>query len=343
MTQPDTALQELREGSLISRLPHCWHMPLARLALAWAALIALTRSEWGEMIHQWWNIDTYTHILLIPPLIIWLIILRREGLAKLAPTHWSPGVFLIGSALSIWFAGKAFDINLIAQIGAVGALQACLLTFLGPRLVGYLLLPIGMMCFLVPFGDEVIPFLQGITAEIAIALTKLSGVEAVYEDIYIHTPVGLFIVAEECSGVKFLVAMVTLGVLVAFTSFSTWKRRALFMAACFVVPIIANGIRAWGTIYIAQSQGVEFAAGFDHIVYGWVFFAIVMALVLGGAFRFFDREPDDAGYSKDELAQMNWIATLEARSGNANAAMLFTGALIIAFAIAAIYASAPNG
>ncbi|MEP2180782.1 MAG: exosortase, partial [Marinomonas sp.] len=212
----------------------------------------------------------------------------------------------------------------------------------GPRLTAYLLLPIGMMCFLVPFGDEVIPFLQSITAEIAIALTKLSGVEAVYEDIYIHTPVGLFIVAEECSGVKFLVAMVTLGVLVAFTSFSTWKRRALFMAACVLVPIIANGIRAWGTIFIAQSQGVEFAAGFDHIIYGWVFFAIVMALVLGGAFRFFDREPDDAGYSAEELSQMGWLSALEARAGNANAALLAAGALIIAFALAAIYASAPT-
>ena len=316
-------------------------MPLARLALAWAALIALTRSDWADMFHQWWNIDTYTHVLLIPPLIIWLTILRREGLAKITPNHWLPGIFVLSAALGVWLAGKVLDINLIAQVGAVGALQACLLTFLGPRLTGYLLLPIGMMCFLVPFGDEVIPFLQGITAEIAIALTKFSGVEAVYEDIYIHTPVGLFIVAEECSGVKFLVAMVTLGVLVAFTSFSTWKRRALFMAACLIVPIIANGIRAWGTIYIAQSQGVEFAAGFDHIVYGWVFFAIVMALVLGGAFRFFDREPDDAGYSADELAQMTWISSLEARAGNANAAMLIAGALIILFALLAIYVSAP--
>ncbi|MEO9491104.1 MAG: archaeosortase/exosortase family protein, partial [Marinomonas sp.] len=134
MTQPETALDELREGTLISRLPQAWHMPLARIVLAWAALIALTRSEWAEMIHQWWNIDTYTHILLIPPLIIWLTVLRREGLAKLTPAHWFPGIFVVAAALAVWLAGKALDINLIAQVGAVGALQACLLTFLGPRL-----------------------------------------------------------------------------------------------------------------------------------------------------------------------------------------------------------------
>ena len=65
------------------------------------------------------------------------------------------------------------------------------------------------------------------------------------------------------------------------------------MLAAVTVPVLANGVRAWGTIYVAQSQGIEFAAGFDHIVYGWIFFAVVMALVLGTAWRFFDRSPDD--------------------------------------------------
>ena len=341
MTQPDALQKQLRETSLTERLPQMWRMPLARLALAWAAIFILTAQQWAQMFHQWWDIDTYNHILLIPPVIAWLVYLRGEELLKLKPAHWSPGIGVLAAALALWFTGKVLDINIIAQAGAVGALQASVLTFLGPRILAYLLLPVGMLAVLVPFGDEVIPFLQSITAEIAIALTKLSGVEAVYEDIYIHTPVGLFIVAEECSGVKFLIAMMTLGVFVAFTSFQTWKRRVIFLAACFIVPIIANGIRAWGTIYIAQSQGVEFAAGFDHIIYGWVFFAIVMAIVLGGAFRFFDREPEDAGYSVAELDQMTWLSAIETRTGSANAAMLAAAMLILGFGIAAIYAAAP--
>jgi EpsI family protein len=66
----------------------------------------------------------------------------------------------------------------------------------------------------------------------------------------------------------------------------------MFMAACLVVPILANGVRAWGTIYAAQFIGVEKAAGFDHIVYGWIFFALVLAAVIGGGWRFFDRPLD---------------------------------------------------
>ncbi|MCJ8283304.1 MAG: archaeosortase/exosortase family protein, partial [Rivularia sp. ALOHA_DT_140] len=70
-----------------------------------------------------------------------------------------------------------------------------------------------------------IPFLQMVTAQMTIALTVWSGVPAFIDGIYIDTPAGLFIVAEECSGVKFLIAMVTLAVLVAFTRFLSWKRR----------------------------------------------------------------------------------------------------------------------
>jgi membrane protein implicated in regulation of membrane protease activity len=52
---------------------------------------------------------------------------------------------------------------------------------------------------------------------------------------------------------------------------------------------VANGIRAWGTIYIASVTGSDFAAGFDHVVYGWVFFAIVIALLMAAGWPFFDR------------------------------------------------------
>jgi hypothetical protein len=63
------------------------------------------------------------------------------------------------------------------------------------------------------------------------------------------------------------------------------------MVACVVVPILANGVRAWGTILPRSISAIEAAAGFDHIIYGWVFFAIVIALILAGAWRDVLRPP----------------------------------------------------
>jgi exosortase A len=275
------------------RLPAAWRTPLLQLALGWAGLIALTWRDWAEMAHQWWDISTYNHILLILPILAWLVRLRWPELSRLAPRAWWPGLALLLAGALTWFTGAAYDINLISQAGAVIMLQSAVPLLLGPRVAAGVLFPLGYIAFLVPFGEEIVPVLQGITAKMAVELTHLSGVPASVEGVFIDTPAGLFEVAEACSGVKFLVAMVALGTLAAHLCFASWKRRAVFMAAAVVVPVLANGVRAWGTIYIAQSQGIEFAAGFDHIVYGWIFFAVVMAVLLGAAWRFFDRSPDD--------------------------------------------------
>ena len=286
----DAALPRAASGG---GLPLAWRTPLARLALAWAALVGLAWADWAEMARQWWDASTYNHILLVPPILAWLVRLRWPELGRLTPTGWWPGLGLLGGALIVWLAGAAAGINLASQLGAVLMLQAAVATLLGPRVAAGLLFPLGYMLFLVPFGDEMVPALQAITADLAVALTHASGVPAVLDGVFIDTPAGLFEVAEACSGVKFLVAMVALGTLVAHLCFASWRRRAVFMLAAVVVPVLANGVRAWGTIYVAQSQGIAFAAGFDHIVYGWIFFALVMAAVLGAAWRFFDRSPED--------------------------------------------------
>jgi exosortase A len=313
-----------------------WHTPLVALAGAVLAVLAVTAPSWGEMLHQWWNIDTYNHLLLVPFIIAWLVMLKADELSRIVPRPFLPGAALVAGALALWAAGRAFDINLVAHAGAVGAVQAAVVTVLGLRASLLLALPLAMGVFLVPFGDEIIPPLQFITADITIALTHLSGVPASVDGIYINTPAGLFIVAEACSGVKFLIAMVTLGVLVAFTRFDSWRRRALFMAACIIVPVLANGVRAWATVYVAQFVGAEAAGGFDHIVYGWVFFAIIVATLLAGAWRWFEREPVDYGWRAEALAQWKWLSGTEAlRLAPATAALAVAAMAAIA-ALAAL-------
>lgn len=300
---PDAALAAPRR-SWRQRIAPAWRLPLMRLALAWAAILLMTRHDWLAMLHQWWNISTYNHMLTIPAIIAGLVWIRRAELAKLDPQIWWPGGIALAASCGLWLAGTSLEINTFSQLGAVAALQASVATVLGLRAALGLLFPLGYMLFLVPIGGELVPALQMITASIAITLTRWSGVPAAIDGIMIDTPVGLFEVAEACAGVQFLIAMVALGVLVAQSCFHSWRRRTVFLAACVAVPVLANGVRAWGTIYIAQSQGIEFAAGFDHIFYGWVFFALVIMVVLGAAWRWFDRAPDDPGFDGAALAEL---------------------------------------
>jgi EpsI family protein len=84
------------------------------------------------------------------------------------------------------------------------------------------------------------------------------------------------------------------------------------------VPIIANGIRAFATIYISYLEGdVKFASSFDHIIFGWVFFAVVMAIVMGIGWRWFDRAVGDP-----------WISDVRPDERTASAPWLRAGAAV---------------
>ncbi|MCX7283981.1 MAG: EpsI family protein, partial [Novosphingobium sp.] len=246
---------------------------------------------------------------------------------KITPQGWWPGLVLFGGAGFLWLLGDFAGLSLATQLGAVLMAQASVLTLLGPRACAALLFPLAYMLFLVPAGDELIPTLQTITAAITMVLLDLSQVPAHIEGVFITTPGGYFEVAEACSGVKFLIAMIAYGALVANVCFRAWPRRIAFMALSVAMPILANGMRAWGTIYIAQSQGIEFASGFDHIFYGWIFFAVVMALVMAAAWKFFDRATEDRMVDADALAASPLLARLAAFEVTQGRALAITAAL----------------
>lgn len=310
-----------------------WRAAIWRVLIGWAALFAVTFREWGEMAHQWWNIDTYSHILLIIPIIGWLVWIRRDELQKVEPKGWGPGLAWMALGLAFWLTGRITGINLVAQGGTVIAFQGAAMAIIGLR--GSLILgfPLFYTFFLVPFGDEIVPFLQSITAHMATFLSDLSGIHTVSDGILIDTPAGLFIVAEACSGVKFLIAMMALGVLVAYSCFSSWKRRFWFLVVCAIVPIIANSIRAWATIFVAQYVGAKAAGSFDHIVYGWIFFAIVIALVLGFAWRWFERVPEEAGLSAREISENPLVVRFEGEGLNSTLVIALVLAVAAGFAV----------
>jgi exosortase A len=279
-----------------------WREHLAGLGAVCAALFLLFARDAASMAGVWWQSSTFNHCLLIPPLIAWLVWQRLPELRRIAPAAWPPGLLLVAAGAGLWLLGEAGSLALARHAALVLMLQGAVLACLGKAVAKGLAFPICYALFLIPAGEELVPPMQTLTAEIAMRLLNFAQVPAHIDGVFISTPTGYFEVAEACSGVKFLIAMAAYGALAANVCFRAWPRRIAFMAACLVVPVLANGVRAWGTIYVAYVTGDNgFADSFDHVIYGGVFFAIVIALIVGGAWPFFDRKVSDPWYDPGEL------------------------------------------
>ncbi|MDR7061906.1 MULTISPECIES: exosortase A [unclassified Sphingopyxis] len=271
-----------------------WRRHLAALAFLSAAIFAIFWREAADVAGIWWNSSTFTHCLLIVPMIGWLVSQRVALLRPLAPVYWWPALLWMAGAGLVWLVGEAAGVGLFRQLGLVLMLQGAVAVTLGGKLVRALLFPLGYALLLVPFGEELVPLLQTLTAHISMVLLHLSGIRAEMEGVFITTPAGFFEVAEACSGVNFLIAMLAYAVFAAHLCFRSWTRRIVFVVAALATTILANALRAYGTMVAAEIWGIEAAGGIDHVFYGWFFFGAVILLVMLVARRWFDRPANDA-------------------------------------------------
>ena len=280
--------------------------PEWRLALlSWAALsLGILGLFWRDTVDLaliYWNNSTFQHALLVPPIIAYLVWSRRAELSRLTPRPYYPAAALLLVGGVGWLLGELAGVALVRHTALVGMLMVSVPLVFGLTVARGLTFPLFYALFLIPFGDQLIAPLQMITAKICIWLLDLFNVPAFIDGVFIQIPTGAFEVAEACSGVRFLIAMIAFSTLVAHLCFKSTVRRIVCVVSAVVLSILANGLRAWGTIYIAWLTDPTFAKGVDHVVYGWVFFAVIMAVVLAVGWFFFDRPVDDPAFDPQKL------------------------------------------
>ncbi len=257
-----------------------WRLPLATLAAALALLLALMAETVSSMVAVWISATTYNHCFLVLPISLFLIWQRRAGLARLTPVQAWWALIPLALFAGLWLIGRAGQIMLFQHVAMVGMMISIILAVLGREVGRMIAFPLAFLGFMVPFGDFLVPFLQQFTADFSVTMLRLINIPVFRDGIMIETPSGLFEVAEACAGIRFLIANIMVATLFAYCAFERrWKWTA-FLALSVILPIVANGFRAAGIILIAYLTDNEYAAGIDHLVYGWGFFAAIMLLFL---------------------------------------------------------------
>jgi exosortase A len=265
-----------------------WPAALASLAVVAAALIGFYWTAAASAVAVWYNSRAYNHGFLILPIVLYLIFERRRKLRTLIPTPFPLALLLLLPSGAIWLIAKLVGIVEGQQLMLIVSLQALLLAVLGRRIYHVLRFPFLYLFFLVPTGDFLVPYLQDFTAWFVVTGLRLSSIPVYSDGFLIAIPNANFYVAEACAGLRFLIAMVALGCLFADISFRSPLRKFGFVALCVVVPVIANGIRAYGIVLIAYLTDDQLAIDTDHLLYGWLFFALVMVALIAIGTRFRD-------------------------------------------------------
>lgn len=266
----------------------CWRLAPGLLLLT--AVLLLFRDTAAAMVSIWTRSETFAHAFLVPPIVLWMVWRRRALLATLQPQP-APWVLLPMAAICLlWLLAELASVNAATQFALVTLLVLSVPAVFGLQVAHALLFPLLFLYFAVPVGEFMVPHMMEWTADFTVAAVQLSGVPVFREGLQFVIPTGSWSVVEACSGVRYLIASFMVGTLFAYLNFTSTRRRVIFMLVSLAVPVVANWFRAYLIVMLGHVSGNKLAAGVDHIIYGWVFFGVVIGVMFMVGSRW--AEPD---------------------------------------------------
>ena len=291
--RPDSITAESSGVSAAASVTAGWGRAAALLGLVVAVTIAAFHETAWSIVSIWIRSETFAHGFLIVPISFWLIWQKRGTLPLVTPQPaYLPLVLMIPVGF-VWLLAHVVDVLVVQQLAFVALLVLGIWAVIGTPAARLLAFPLAFLFFAVPVGEELIYPLMNFTADFTVGMLRLTGIPVYRDGTFFSIPSGDWSVVEGCSGVRYLIASVTLGVLYAYLTYTRLWKRILFILVSIGVPVIANGLRAYIIVMIAHLSGNKLAHGIDHFIYGWVFFGIVVTImfIVGAFWRDEPQEP----------------------------------------------------
>ncbi|MBW2275639.1 MAG: exosortase/archaeosortase family protein [Deltaproteobacteria bacterium] len=282
--------EEVMEGPVSSgagRLPTGRPLLLGKLGVIGAVLLVYAPILYYMMLH-WKAVDDYSHGFLIVPLAIYFAWEKWPQLQR-APAEGSwLGLIPLGAGAGALTVGRLGVELMSMRMGFVLTLIGMVLLLFGRQVTRILAFPLCFLFLMVPLPQSLVNIiafpLQLIAASAAVWTLHLLHIPALLEGNIIHLANTQLFVAEACSGLRSLMALLTLGVVFAhFFRKGRPIQQLVIVVSTFPIAILVNAIRVAITGFLTYHHGVEAAGGFIHEFQGMITFSVAFVLLLAEA------------------------------------------------------------
>lgn len=262
--------------------PRAPRVPLPALAVTALAFVFLFAKPAALLARDWWTNPEAGHGLLLAPVALWLA--WRTGVdERVARPNLALGVpLLVGAVLLRYVSGLAAELFTMrfSMLAAAGALVVC---YFGFRQLVRWWLPFTLLLLSIPLPEIVLSALalplQFRASQMGAKLLAMRNIPVLLQGNVIHLPTQTLFVAEACSGLRSLTALLSLGVLLSALVLRHPVSRVLLVLMAIPVAIVVNGVRVFLTGFLVYFVSREFGSGFMHATEGWLLFVVAFAIL----------------------------------------------------------------
>lgn len=228
----------------------------------------------------------YSHGWLVPLISLWLLWRRKQELMMARQHLWPTALpFIVASLLMHWM-GTRGELPQLSALGLITLLWS-IPAFLWGRTTGKLIFfPLVYLVFAVPLNifDSLTFPLRMLASVSASTLLNGLGIPVTRIGTALHSTVGggfHLEVADPCSGIRSLTAMMAVAAAYAYiTQKTSWRRWTLFLSS-IPLAVVGNTVRLLTVGVVAAFLGTELAVGVYHDYSGYIFYAVTLSALLG--------------------------------------------------------------
>lgn len=240
-----------------------------------AAVVPFARVLGG--LYNIWNLKPeYSHGIIIPVLSAFLIWRQREQLRGMPLTGSWTGLLLIAAGLALRFIGESTTLETIEHYAFLVVIYGVVLSLTGPAIFRRLWMPLLILVFAVPlpnvFNNTLSLQLQFLSSMLGVWVIRAAGISVLLEGNIIDLGNYQLEVAEACSGLRYLLPLMTLAFIVAYLFRGpVWKRAVIFLSS-IPITIVMNSLRIGFIGITVEHWGTGMAEGALHDFEGWLVF-----------------------------------------------------------------------
>lgn len=258
-----------------------WRTSVLVLGLSLLLILVLYQPTTRYLGELWSDVGgEHGHGFLVLLISAYIIYTKRDALMNMVPCPNLLALVPVGLCSLLLMAAELAS----TQIAQVAALLLLILSttwaVLGTRIVRMLLLPLLFISLALPLWSPLLPVLQVIAAEGAYSLTRSMGIPALTHDFVVVLPSGQLSIEHSCSGLRYLLAGVTLGVFYALLNYRRFSHRLLVVMTVAGAAILANILRIFVIIWLAWKTDMQHTYVQDHMILGWYLFGGLIVLLL---------------------------------------------------------------
>ncbi len=224
------------------------------------------------LIQTWLSRDVYSHGFLIPLISAYLVWGARSRLWSLTPQpnyFWGVPVTVVAGLMLL--IGRAGSMGILEEASLIVCLAGLVLLIFGNPVLKVLFFPISYLIFMLPFAEELFGPLQWplqlLTAKMSVLTLQGLGFPVLLENQFMVLPKITLEVAQVCSGSNYLMAIIAIGIPLAYLSLSNWSSRVFLILSGIAVGIAANWLRVI-LIAVGVFYGYPFLHGPFHVLQG---------------------------------------------------------------------------